>query len=60
MDRFRCKYCKHFRGELMTGDGEVLDERGICVRAKKTWKATDFDDYCKGFETAKWAEKEEV
>jgi hypothetical protein len=59
MDRFRCKYCKWFRGELMTGAGEVLDERGVCVCKTRSRKATDFDDYCNAFATAKWAEKKE-
>ncbi len=54
-----CKYCMWFSGELMTCDGEILDNRGRCIDPHEHRGEVDADDWCVNFALSKWAKKQQ-
>ncbi len=52
-----CKHCKHFRTEVMMGDGEPMDYIGTCYARGG---AREADDYCPQFAISAWAKRREA
>ena len=55
-----CKTCAHFSCEVMRGNGEPLEDRGLCVRSKAARIRVEADDWCNQYAVAKWAKESEV
>ncbi len=58
--RHECKSCMWFHGEVMTCDGEVVEDNGICMDPKAHRGAVEADDWCVNFALAKWAKRREA